>query len=511
MLESAVRFLHLFAALLLLLTLAACTVTRQTQPNVIVIMTDDQPYGLTAAMPNVQNLLADRGVRFENAFATTGLCCPARTTVLRGQYVHNHEVLSNGGPQGGFPKFYQTGYEASTLATWLQGAGYRTALMGKYLNAYPYGPPEDDPPDYTAPRDSYIPPGWGEWFGFYDVPKDPNNTPYRMYGYRVNEDGRARWYGNRADEYQTDVLAERATNFVRQSGRNSTPFFLFLTPTAPHFPTIPAARHIGRFADLQAPRSPAFNEADTSDKPRWVQAAPRFSEAKVAELDKVYRRQAEMLLAVDEMVGALVETLIGTGELQNTYIIFTSDQGFHSGEHRLSKMKLTPYAATSQIPLIIRGPGVPEGAVREQLVLNTDLAPTIAGLVGAPVPEFVDGRTLEPLWQEEAPAWRQTSLAEFWPRRAIEDYGLEHLNVDVTVPTYRAVRSLTHLFVEYTYLDGTTDGELYDLVNDPFELENLYRRTDPAVIAAFSAHAARLQGCAARSCREAEDAAPGGL
>lgn len=511
MLESAVRPLRLLAASLLLLTLAACTVTRQTKPNVIVIMTDDQPYSLTVAMPNVQNLLAERGVQFGNAFTTNSLCCPARTSVLRGQYVHNHEVLSNGGPQGGFPKFYQTGYEASTLATWLQGAGYHTALMGKYLNAYPYGPPEDDPPNYTAPRDSYVPPGWSEWFGFYDVPLDPNNTPYRMYGYRVNEDGRARWYGNRADEYQTDVLAERASDFVRRSGRSNTPFFLYLAPTAPHLPTIPAARHEGRFAGLQAPRSPAFNEADTSDKPRWVRAVPRFSDAKVARLDDVYRRQAEMLLAVDELVGALVETLLGTGELGNTYIVFTSDHGFHAGEHRLGEMKLTPYAASTQIPLLIRGPGVPEGVVREELVLNTDLAPTIAGLVGAPVPEFVDGRTLEPLWQQQSPAWRRTSLTEFWPRRAIEDYGLEHLNVNVTVPTYRAVRSLRHLFVEYTYQDGTTEGELYDLVNDPFELENLYNRTDPAVIAAFSAHAERLQRCRAAGCREAEDAAPEGF
>lgn len=510
MLESPVRPLQLLAAALLL-TLTACTVTRQTKPNIIFVMTDDQPYSLAVAMPNLQNLLAERGVQFTNAFTTNTLCCPSRVSALRGQYVHNHNVLSNGGPQGGFPKFYQTGEEASTLATWLQGAGYRTALMGKYLNAYPYGPEGDDPPGYSAPRDLYIPPGWSEWFGFYDVPKDPNNTPYRMYGYRVNDNGRRVWYGARADEYQTDVLAERATDFVRQSGRSSTPFFLFLTPTAPHFPTIPAPRHVDRFAGLGVPRSPAFNEADTSDKPRWVRAVPKLSDDKIAQLDSLYRRQAEMLLAVDEMIGALVETLVSTGELNNTYFVFTSDHGLHSGEHRLSKMKLTPYAVASQIPLIIRGPGVPEGAVRDELVLNTDIAPTLAGLAGAPVPEFVDGRTLEPLWEQEAPAWRRTALLEFWPRRAIEDYGLEHLNASVYVPTYRAVRSLDHLFVEYTYTDGTTEGELYNLRNDPFELDNLYSRTDPAVLRAFSAHAERLQGCAAAECRAAEDALPEGL
>ena len=476
-------------------------------------MTDDQPAQLTAVMPNVQRLLAAKGVSFNSAFATTSLCCPARTTVLRGQYVHNHHVLSNGGPQGGFPKFYQTGFEASTLATWLQDAGYDTALLGKYLNAYPYGPPEDNPPNYRGPRRSYIPPGWNEWFGFFDVPKDPNNTPYRMYNYRVNDGGRAVWYGGKATDYQTDVLSEQAVNFIQRNRRSSKPFFLYLVPTAPHLPVVPAERHQDALSGLEVPRSPAFNEADTSDKPRWVRMVPPLTPAQVAQEDEIYRKQAEMLLAIDEMVGRLVDTLAAAGELQNTYIVFTSDQGFHSGEHRLMKMKLTPYAASSQIPLIVRGPGIPEGQTKDELVLNTDLAPTLADLVGAKVPAFVDGRSLKPLWDgsKNTAPWRQTALTEFWPRRSIEDYGLEHLNTLVEVPKYRAVRSKRHLFVEYTYQDGSQEGELYDLQNDPFELENLYSRTDPRLLKVFSAHAALLQACAAETCRKAEDEAPEGL
>ena len=475
-------------------------------------MTDDQPAELTAVMPNVQRLLAAEGVTFSSAFATTSLCCPARTTVLRGQYVHNHKVLSNGGPQGGFPRFYQTGFETSTLATWLQRAGYRTALMGKYLNAYPFGPLPDNPAAYRAPWRGHVPPGWNAWFGFFDVPQDPGNTPYAMYNYRVNYSGRTVWYGDRAAFYQTDVLAREATNFILRERRSHASFFLFLAPTAPHLPAVVAARHEGRLTGLEVPRSPAFNEADISDKPRWVQRVPPLSSAQVAEEDDIYRKQAEMLLAVDEMVGALVETLKETGELQNTYLIFTSDQGFHSGEHRLTKMKLSPYAASSRTPLIIRGPGIPKGQTRDQLVLNTDLAPTIADLAGAQVPAFVDGRSLKPLWESiEAPPWRQTALLEFWPRRALEDYGLEHLNTLVEVPQYHAVRSNRHLFVEYTYQDGTQEGELYDLKNDPFELTNLYARTDPAVLAAFSAHVRRLQACAAETCREAENVSPAGL
>ncbi len=507
--KSPVRPFYPFIAALVLLTLNACTNPAKLGPNVIVIMTDDQAESLSAFMPTVQRELAGKGVSFGEAFTTNTLCCPARTSVLRGQYVHNHQVFSNGGPQGGFPKLYQSGFEASTLATWLQGAGYRTALMGKYLNAYPFGPEGENPPDYRAPRESYVPPGWSEWFGFFDVPKDDRNTPYRMYDYRVNDNGRSVWYGHRKDEYQTDVLAERAARFIRQ--RRSAPFFLLLTPTAPHLPTVIAERHKGTFAGTTAPRSPAFNEADTTDKPRWVRAAPPLNDAEVARVDAIYRKQAEMLLGVDELVETLLETLATSGQLQNTYLIFTSDHGWHSGEHRLDKMKLTPYAASSRIPLVIRGPGVPAGKVLDPLVLNTDIAPTIAELAGVEPPAFVDGRSLTPLWSNAPPPWRQTGLIEFWPRRTLEDYGLEHLNTQVAVPQYRAVRSTRHLYVEYTYGDGSTEGELYDLARDPFELENLYSRTDPDLLAAFSRHAERLQACSGKSCREAENALPEGL
>lgn len=481
------------------------------RPNVILIMTDDQPAELTTLMPTVARELAAKGVGFSEAFTTNTLCCPARTSVLRGQYVHNHGVRSNGGPEGGFPKLHQSGLEASTLVTWLQDAGYRTALMGKYLNAYPFGPARQNPPNYRPPRRSYIPPGWDEWFGFFDVPKDPHNLPYGMYDYRVNHNGVAVRYGARARDYQTDVLARQATAFIRRQARRDAPFFLYLAPTAPHLPAIAAPRHQGLLGLLRAPRTPAFNEADLSDKPRWLQGAPALSAADITELDATYRGQAEMLLAVDEMVAALITTLTQIGEFDNTYLIFTSDHGWHSGDHRLSNMKLTPYAAAARIPLIMRGPGIPEGETLNSLVLNTDIAPTIAALTGAELPAFVDGRSLTPLWSEQPQRWRQSSLIEFWPRRTLEDYDVEHPNTRISVPQYRAVRTLRHLYVEYTYPDGSTEGEFYDLERDPYELENLYSRTDPKRLRRFAAHAARLGACRAQSCRDAEDAAPDGL
>lgn len=499
------------ALLVVLLLLGSCAAAaKQARPNLIVIMTDDQRAELSALMPTVQRELVQKGVTFSEAFTTNALCCPARTSVLRGQYVHNHRVLSNGGPQGGFPKLYQTGFESSTVATWLQDAGYRTALIGKYLNAYPYGPLGENPPNYRPPRHTYIPPGWTEWFGFIDVPKDIKNSPYNMYGYRVNHNGRVRYYGDGPGDYQTDVLSRQATDFIRRAG-GDTPFFLLLAPTAPHLPTVAAPRHQGTLVGSRAPRSAAFNEDDVTDKPRWLRAQPQLTEADIAELDRTYRGQAEMLLAVDELVKRVLETLEATGDLADTYLIFTTDHGMHMGEHRLGKLKLTPYAAAARIPLLIRGPGVPEGRVLDQLALNIDLTPTLAELAGVVPPDFVDGRSLLSLWSGARTPWRQTSLMEFWSRSSLDDFEVDHPESWVPVPSYRVVRSKRHLYVEYRYEDGSTEGELYDLTRDPLELTNIYSRADPKLRRAFAERAEQLGTCAGARCRELEDAPVGTL
>lgn len=498
----------LFATLVLLAALSGCTVPVNTAPNIVLILTDDQPLELTAFMPTLQNELVAKGTSFEQAFATTSLCCPARVSILRGQYVHNHQVLSNGGLQGGFPKFYQTGFEASTVATWLQAKGYRTGMLGKYMNAYPFGPAGEDPVNYRPPRPTYVPPGWNDWFGLFDVPKDIHNNPYPMYDYNVNDNGREVHYANKESDYQVDVLSDRADRFVRQS--RGKPFFLYLAPTAPHLPTVMARRHEGLFAGIQAPRSPSFNEADTSDKPRWVRSVPPLSDAEIAKVDETYSKEAEMMLAVDDMLARVLETLKSVGQLQNTYIIFTTDQGFHMGEHRLTDMKLTPYAGASEIPLIVRGPDVPANETRPEMALGTDLAPTFAAIADVTPPDFVDGRSLKGIWEgkDAQEPWRQAALQEFWPRADLGDYGLEHLNRIVEVPRYRAFRTPELLFSEYFYKDGSSDGELYDLTNDPFELENLYASTDPEILARLSSYTEKLQACSGVGCRELENTPP---
>jgi len=288
---------------------AAAPAAPPSRPNIVLVVTDDLDAASVEAMPMVMALLHDQGVSFSNFFVSTPLCCPARVSLLRGQYVHNHGVLGNGGPNGGFATFHRLGGEDSTVATWLHDAGYRTALLGKYLNGYP----EDADP-------SYVPPGWDEWDAL--VAEAPAGGGY--IDYALNENGRRVTYGSEPEDYSTDVLSAKATDFIARTTAADQPFFLYLAPFAPHAPSIPATRHAEAFAEARAPRSAAFNEADVSDKPSWVRDRPVLSDEQVAEIDAQYRDRLRTLLAVDEMVATLVQTLEATGELENTYLFFTS-------------------------------------------------------------------------------------------------------------------------------------------------------------------------------------------
>ncbi len=476
-------------------------IVDSTKPNIILIVTDDQNADTLAFMPTVQRLLVDQGTTFTSAYATTPLCCPSRASILTGQYAHNHSVRSNDGTSGGFPNFFTSGAETLTLATSLKNNGYHTALVGKYFNAYPEGkvPPEG----FSSPGKRYIPPGWDEWFGFLDFSEDGRESgPYAMYNYSVNRNGQIKQYGNSPRDYQTDVLSDVATNFVKRSSKKPKPFFLYLTPTAPHLPSTPAPRHQTMFAGRQAPRSPSFNEADITDKPTWLAGFPSLPPERIATLDATYRKQAQALLAVDEMVASLLKTLEATGELDSTYIVFTSDHGVHSGDHRLVDVKLTPYDASARVPLVVRGPGVPAGQTVDALSLLSDLAPTLTDLAGAPTPDSVDGRSLAPwLGKGNATSERQQVLHEFWPQEGFSPGSPRPL----PIPVYQALRSSKYLYVDYSYADGRKEKELYDLEHDPFELSNIAATADDTLLSALSAKLDVLRTCQAAGCRKAED------
>ena len=484
--------LKLLACLAALLLAAGCSGPKNTQeeaayatqpdatdgetraaakrPNIVFVLTDDLDYASAQKMPQIGSLLREGGTSFENAFVSHPICCPSRATALTGLYDHNHNVRGNSPPDGGFEKFLSEGHEEDSIAVGLQEGGYQTAFFGKYLNGYP----GDEGP-------SHVPPGWDEWYGKLDG--------QQLYDYDINENGEVVSYGSEEEDFFTDVLSEKATDFVGRAAPEDQPFFAYVAPTAPHGPATPAERHKGAFAEEEAPRPPSFNEEDVSDKPPPIRDAEPISDEEASNIDDYYRQRLESMLAVDEMVGAVIEELEAAGELENTYIFFTSDNGWFGGEHRMAEGKDRAYEESARVPLFVRGPGIAPGTEAEELALNTDFAPTFAELAG--LKGFkADGRSLLPLMRGEEPplGWRSAVLLEGFVGKGDR--------------VYEAVRTERYKYVEY----GNGEEELYDLQNDPYELENAYEKVDPALVEDLKGRLETLKECAGDGCREAEDA-----
>jgi len=376
------------------------------RPNVVLILTDDlDARSLEVARDQFPAIAAlrEQGTAFSNFIVTMPLCCPSRASILRGQYAHNHGVLNSGGESTGFAAFHGLDRERSTVATWLHDAGYRTALLGKYMNGYP---------GRTAAA-TYVPPGWDEWGGYR---MDPRGEVLRYFDYELNENGSVVAYGSRPEDYLTDVLAAKSAAFIARSAEARQPFFLYLAPAAPHGPATPAPRYEDAFPDPAVPRLPSLGEADVSDKPAWVRDQVEIGPDEVALIDAFHGRRLRSLLAVDDLVGTVTDALRAAGTLEETYVVVTSDNGYHLGEHRIGFGKRTPYEEAIRVPLLVRGPGVPAGRTVEELALNLDLAPTFAELAGVAVPGFVDGRSLVPLLEGQPTAWRQVGLVETFER-----------------------------------------------------------------------------------------------
>jgi arylsulfatase A-like enzyme len=442
------------------------------RPNVVVVMTDDQDAASLEVMEGVDRTLAQNGTTFENFFASFPLCCPSRASFLTGQYAHNHGVIGNQPPDGGFKAFD----DEETLPVWLGRAGYRTGYVGKYLNGY----------DSTRRR--YIPPGWDDWHS------PVQNTTSHMFDYTLNENGRFVDYGDAPSDYQTDVYGKKAARFVGDSaGRR--PFFLTMAPLAPHgeigrrgaLPNPrPAPRHEARFEGTPLPKPPSFDEAEVADKPAFVRRAPRITEDEEARLRERYQDRLASLLAVDEAVERVVGALRESGELDDTLVVFTSDNGYLLGEHRLSE-KNWLYEESARVPMIMRGPGVRAGTVRSQLTANVDLAPTILELTGARSRDTqVDGRSLLPLANDP-------------------DAGTAR---DLLFETARstAIRTPKYMYARHRLDDGL-EQELYDLREDPYQLESRHPggphstpRYD-AIKDDLARQLAELENCRGADCR----------
>jgi N-acetylglucosamine-6-sulfatase len=478
-----VRKTVLLLASTVLAGLLACGVTlvslegpealAQTQkPNIIFVLTDDLDGGSIQYMPTVQQQLVEKGTTFNNGILTTPTCCPSRASLLRGQYTHNHEIFRE---STGARAFKERGLDKSTVATWLHSSGYKTALVGKYLNGY--SAYLKDTGDYR-----YIPPGWDRWYA---------NADENVWARCLNENGNQRCYGGHPD----DVLADKAEEFVRTNKDSSAPLFLWLAFNAPHEPAPYMSQDADKFGDVPLPRPPSFNEADVSDKPSWVKRRSLLTAREISDHRAFYRDRLRSLQTVDRAVGRLVEALADTGRLNNTYVVFWTDNGHHMGEHRLGSLggtpgKGTPYVEDTRVPLIVRGPSVPaDNRRRQELVLNTDIAPTFAELGRAQLPGFVDGRSFMSLFREETPPWRTAGL--------IGNVGSGSLNR----PAFAGVISEDTAYVEYE----NDERELYNLKADPHQLQNIYKDTDPTLVAALEARLDALRSCEKEACRRAEN------
>lgn len=444
--------------------------------NVVVVMTDDQALAELEAMPRTERLIGDAGARFERYLASFPLCCPSRATYLTGRYAHNHGVLSNSPDAGGG---YQALAARHALPVWLRRAGYATAHVGRYLNFYGGLDPLE------------VPPGWDLWAA------PPGSSTYLMYGWELNRDGRIVRHGNRPRDYQTDVYARIAARFVRRQARRRGPFFLSVTPLAPHDEQDqlaphpfdgprPAPRHRGALAGLELPEKPSFDEADVDDKPSHVAGEPRLDPEDRRRMAGSSQRRARSLLAVDDLVARLVRELRRSGELRRTYVLFTSDNGFLLGEHRL-KGKGSPYEESVHVPLLVRGPGIPPGATVARPAANIDLAPTILEIAGAEADREPDGISLLPA------ALGRREL----PPRAILLQNLDRAKRD-RQPRYAGLRGRRWHYVEYE----TGERELYDMDADPFQLQSLADDPDRAdLVARLARRLERLRRCAGASCR----------
>src|SRR5919107_947906 len=359
------------------------------KPNFVFILADDMRYDDLAYMPKTKDLLGKQGMTFSKAFVSKPLCCPSRASILTGMYVHNHKVWFNGnsGSEAGWPAFKAKGYEQDNLATRLSTAGYRTGLFGKYFPSYDGS---------SKPQQ-----GWDDWFGWYG----DNNANY--YNWSVNDNGTHRRYGNTASDYSTEVISREAQSFIDTSvdpnvGQGK-PFFAWVGVSAPHYPPTAAPLDLNTYNGLKAPRPLSFNEDDVTDKPPWIKSLPPLSASQIAQIDTRQKDRAETLQALDDLVEGVVNTLNttkapdGTITLNNTYIFFTSDNGFEMGEHRIFEGKREAYEESARVPLLVRGPGVAAGSTTDKLALNTDYLPTFTDLGGIQTPSYVDGRSLRPV------------------------------------------------------------------------------------------------------------------
>jgi arylsulfatase A-like enzyme len=426
-----------------------------SHPNIVFVLTDDLAWNLVSHMPHVQ-ALQKAGTTMSNNYVVDSLCCPSRSATFTGEYPHNDGVFTNSGSDGGYNAYNKNGDQQKSYALAMQQAGYRTGFMGKYLNGY-------------QPTNS-APPGWNEW--------DVAGNGYPEFNYTLNQDGTQQRYGHDPKSYLTDVLSAKAGSFIDSSAASGKPFMLEVATFAPHAPYTPAPRHKGAANGVPYPRTSAY-DALPSNPPSWLKGRPALTAKQQQRITTAYRKRVAADLATDDMIGHLEQELQAKGIAKNTYIVFSSDNGYHMGEYRLLPGKQTAFDTDIHVPLIVSGPGVPAGKTSDQLTSNIDLAPTFESLAGAKPGSTVDGVSMSGLWHgQRPPAWQQAVLIEHHgPDDARGDPDRQNAK-HADPPSYEAIRTATALYVHYA--DG--QQEYYDTAHDPHELINLAAKGIPTAL-----------------------------
>lgn len=450
---------------------------RPKRPNIVFVLTDDLSWNMVKYLPRVKGLQKS-GVTFSNHFTVNSLCCPSRSAIFTGEYPHTNGVFRNVGNDGGYRGYRKNGNEKKSFAVALRGAGYRTAFMGKYLNGYRPGRPAA--------------PGWDEW--------DVAGNGYPEYNYRLNENGKQKQYGKKPADYLTDVLAGKASSFIDRSAAGQRPFMLEVSTFAPHMPATPAPRHAKKYTKLTSPRTKAFNTLPTG-APAWLKTVPPLKAAEIKNGDAAFRKRVQSALAVDDLIGRLQSRLKAKGIADDTYFVFSSDNGFHIGEHRLRRGKQTPYDTDIRVPLMVTGPGVPAGRTMKELTSTIDLCPTFAQIGGAKM-DTADGVSMLGLWHGKHPKnWQQAVLVEHRTDGKMSPADPDYqANRHGDPPTYQAIRTASKLYVEY----GAGQREYYDLAKDPDELHNLVGKLPAAKLAPTKKALAALRTChGSKQCQRA--------
>ena len=447
--------------------------------NVVLLLADDLDWPLFDGVPRLSEFM-DQGTTLTNFVVTESLCCPSRSSIMRGQYVHNHKVISNI-PQtgGGWQTFYDLGRQKDCLPVWLSEAGITTSHFGKYLNGFPS----------RKQKPTYTPPGWANF-----VSTTRGKVAYTGYNYTLNTNGTLQKYGDQPTDFLEDVLTAKTNEWLETA---TDPFYLEFSSYLPHSPAPAAPRFTGTRAGSQAPRLPNYNAFGIYE-PAWLKSQPKLGPKQQSNLDLLWTRRLESAESMADSFHAIMAQLETTGHLDDTLVIITSDNGYHVGSHRIPSGKHTPYREDSVVPAIFIGPGIAKGATIDAMTSTIDLAPTIAAIQGAATPAWLDGRNLMPLLLDpENTPWRTGVLTENMAATTPDDPDYSGFEA----PKYDAVRTQDYLYVDYGRKQGAA---LYNLRTDPYEMNNVIRSTDQTIVRQLAAQAKALARCSGESCRVAD-------